>query len=220
VAFAAVAKLWTVDERRDTQAAFWCEASQYDTGPLLKGHADDPYKGPALDNCTFDWTGRNLLDMTPSDYFDPERRAHWGEWINDCNNSEGIGPILAEPELPIGHVLPSLVSAHKHYRHERFGVASVRPVSTERATTGEFFHLRVCVVEFGLADDGVPMEHFANWGELAEAADAAKGALKVALPRNGEALPVSPEALRAEDDESVPLWAPYSAFPDLEPDLH
>lgn len=102
----------------------------------------------------------------------------------------------------------------------------MRPVLIDRATTEEFFRLQTCVVEFGLADHGVPIERFANWGELAEAADAANGALMVALPRNREALPLSPELLesrwrwRDRDDESVPLWAPYRAVPDLEPDDH
>jgi hypothetical protein len=180
VSFAGIAKLWTLDERRDAEAAFAWQAYGHNHWPFLKYQADDPYKGPALDHCTFDWRGMNMLDMT-SDYFRPESRDEWGERIDHCAESTGVGPILAAPELSIAKVEPALASAHAH-GHSRFAVASVRPLLVDRATTDEFFRLQTCVVEFEVAADGVPIGVFATWGELAEAADAAQGTLTVALP--------------------------------------
>jgi hypothetical protein len=69
----------------------------------------------------------------------------------------------------------------------RFGVASVVPVRLERATLGEFVHVRTCVVEFSVAPEGIPLDRFTTWGELAAAADAARGELLVALPAEPEA---------------------------------
>ena len=73
-----------------------------------------------------------------------------------------------------------MISAHER-GYCRFAVASVRPVLVDRATTDGFFRLQTCVVEFGVADDGVPIWAFASWGELAEAADAVQGTLMVRL---------------------------------------
>jgi hypothetical protein len=213
VGLAAVARLWTSDERRDTMAAFPPQPNgHYNGWEFLKGHADDPYEGPRLDHCTFDWTGMNLLRPN-SWWMEREEREQWGEWIDFCTESEGIGPILAEPELAIGNVVPSLKSARDH-GYSRFGVASVRPIPTSRATTGEFLRLQTCVVEFAVAEDGIPIQRFATWGELAEAADEAEGALVVALPDDPIALPRSPDPVREPDDESPTLWAPYRAFPE------
>ena len=48
-----------------------------------------------------------------------------------------------------------------------------------RATTGEFIRYRSCVVEFTLGPEGVPLDRFSTWGELAVAADAADGNLVI-----------------------------------------
>jgi hypothetical protein len=216
VSLASVAKLWTSDERRDTQAAFVWQPNGHGGWHVLKGHADDPHEGPALEHCTFDWTGMNVLYMKYA--WRTSQVENWGHWIDFCVEDNGIGPILAEPELPIGDIVPALQSSLDH-GYSRFGVASVRPIPTDRATTDEFLRLRTCVVEFAVGEEGVPIERFTTWGELAEAADAAEGALVVSLPHELVVLPRSPAPLPDPDeDESPSLWAPYRAFPDAFPE--
>jgi hypothetical protein len=212
VGVASLAKLWTSEERRDTQTAFAWQSGGHNGWVVLKGHADDPHEGPALEHCSFDWTGSGLLRMH-AEHVDPEREETWGEWIDDCSGARGVYPILAAPELAIGNIVPSLVSARAD-GHSRFGVASLRPIATTRATTGEFLRLHGCVVEFAVADDGIPLERFKTWGELAEAADAAQGTLVVGLPHDLEALPRSPGPAWVPDEDSVTAWAPFHAFPD------
>jgi hypothetical protein len=213
VSLAALAKLATSEERRDTRADFpWPQQIDRHGWGVLKGHANDPHEGPALDHCTFDWTGMRVLVMN-GPYPDPEMRENWGEHIDSCIAAEGIGPILAPPELAMTEVIPSLVSAHAH-GHHRFGVASVRPIPTTRPTTGEFLHLQLCVVEFAIADDGIPLMQFATWGEFATVADAAEGTLEVALPLYPELLRPVPEPVPEPDEDRVSSWAPYRALPD------
>ena len=179
---AAAAKLWTADERRDARDHFRVQPPGYGGFEPQLGPVADPHFGPALEHCSFEWSGGDLIHV-PSE-LGPEfdaRLVRDIEWLDHCGEPEGIDALSAAPELAITRIGLAL-RTFEAQGSRRLGVASIRPVPVTRATTGEFVRLQTCVVELSLGPDGVPLDRFSTWGELAAAADAGEGALVVALP--------------------------------------
>lgn len=175
------AKLWTADERDDTRAYFRLQPLNHGGFVILKGPVADPFNGPVLEHCRFDWPGVELYfvddDPEPMEAEDLERQMS----NYTCSEPGSLEAILADPAVPIARVAPLLRRAEALGRR-RLGVAAIRPSVVSRATTGEFVSLHSCVVEFTLGSEGVSLEGFTTWGDLARAADAADGALVVAPP--------------------------------------
>jgi hypothetical protein len=169
---AAMAKLWTADERSDTRAYIRWEGNRH------AGFGRDPdlMVGPTLEHCKYDWTGSDLVIIGANpEYDDVESRVRG---IERCEGPDGNIAILADPTVAITRVAVVLQAFKaKHWR--RIGVASLRSELDSRATTGEFIRHRSCVVELELSVSGVPLTRFSTWAELAAAADAAEGTLVI-----------------------------------------
>jgi hypothetical protein len=169
---AAMAKLWTADERSDTRAYIRWEGNRH------AGFGRDPdlMVGPTLEHCKYDWTGSDLVLIGANPEYDDVES--WVRGIERCDGPDGNIAILADPTVEITRIAVVLQTFKaKHWR--RVGVASLRPELESRATTGEFIRHRSCVVELELSVSGVPLTRFSTWAELAAAADAAEGTLVI-----------------------------------------
>ncbi len=86
--------------------------------------------------------------------------------------------VQAAPSTPMQALVP-ILQGMSDGRVTLLQLESLRTLSLESKTQG---HLEVhprCVRHFELADDGVPVEQFATWGDVAKALDV--GALKLSL---------------------------------------
>lgn len=175
LAVAVAAKLWTADERRDTRAYIRWEGA----GHGRFGRDPDLIVGPTLDRCSYDWPGSDVVFVDA----DPDQ-DRVDQLLSDitsrdiCGDPEGILVLVAEPTLEISRIGLVLQTAQAEGSLQ-LGVASLRPSTVTRATTGEFVRHRSCVVEFSLGPEGVPLDRFSTWAELAAAADAAGGSLVI-----------------------------------------
>lgn len=179
---ALAATLWTADERHDTRDYFRVQPRGHAGFVYFRGPVADPEWGPTLEHCSFDWPGGYLISVDEDPQIQSIEDLEYSvERLDWCGDATGLDVILAQPAVPIGRIAPILRSARAQGLH-RWGVAALRPKPVTRATLGEFVTLRSCVVEFTLDPEGVALDQFATWGDLARAADAAQGTLVIAPP--------------------------------------
>ena len=136
-----------------------------------------PTHGPQLDHCHFDWVGETRSIDDESEHFQHSLDSHI-DGFEICNEPHDQNPILARPEAPIEAIAPLLRHAQET-GYPRSGVANLRTLEHQFETVPSFEATQVCVVDFTLDPSGVPLESFATWGELAAAADAAEGTLRI-----------------------------------------
>jgi hypothetical protein len=177
------AKIWTADEREDTHDYFPAEPRR------PTGREGASIHGPTLEHCSFEWWGGDREMIVLSGDRGPHALEHIVrnvKWPYCGGSVEAV--ILAEPEVPIEHVELALHTGWRQgYTH--WGAVELHPMLVTRATTGEFVRYRSCVVDFTLDGyaNGVTIEQFSTWGELAAAVDAAEGSLVIYPPLDSPA---------------------------------